>query len=127
MGAELADSFEREPMAESTRALLCELAAGDLARPLHLRAPDWDEVLRGVRRNGLVGLAHRYLTQGASRDHAPEEFRRAVQRERYSTAVRMGLLYRHIGTVLARLAVASIDHLVLKGPALAHHVYPAPE
>lgn len=121
------DSFERVPVAETTRAVLCTLAAGDLTRSVQVDDADWDEILQEICRNELVVLAYRYLAQGASRDLARAEFRLAIQRERYGSAVRMGLLYRHIGTVLAGLADASIDHLVLKGPALAHQVYPAPE
>jgi hypothetical protein len=57
------NSHERVPISDTTRTLLCDFAAGDVKRPLHRLDADWEEVLQGVCRNGLLGLTHRYLKQ----------------------------------------------------------------
>jgi hypothetical protein len=38
----------------------------------------------------------------------------------------MALMYRNVGKVLAQLAESGVDYMVVKGPALAHTVYPDP-
>ena len=120
------ESYHRVELSEAARAVLCALAAGDVGRPLPPVAADWEEVFQAVCRNGLVGLADRYLALGASRADPPPAFRRAVREARYLGALRQGLLERAIGEVLAGLRESGIAYLVLKGPALAQLVYPAP-
>src|SRR6266545_7909797 len=116
------DNYERVSLSESARVLLCDLAAGDLARPLSELCPDWEEVFQGVCRNGLLGLTYRYMTRGASRGALPEEFRRSVQRSHVLRVIDMRLMYRSISTVLASLAGAQVDCILLKGPALAYQI-----
>jgi hypothetical protein len=120
------DCYERVHVSDSARTIVCALAAGNLERPLPECAPDWEEVFQGVCRNGLQGLTYRYLTRGVSRDVPPAGFKSAVQRAHYLRAVDTQLMYRQIAEVLARLAEAGIDCLVLKGPALAYTIYPHP-
>lgn len=120
------NSFERVRLSADTRLLLCAVAAGDLRRPLPPLDADWDEVFQGICRNSLLGLTHRYLMQGESRSYPPEGFRRAVQQLHYLNAVALTVKYRHVVKVLTQLAADGIEHMVLKGPALAHLVYPHP-
>lgn len=119
-------SYDRVLLSPATRALLCTFTAGDVQRPLPCVAADWDEVFRGVCRNGLLGLTYRYLNQGVSRDYPPASFREAVRQARYREAVGVALLYRGIRAALTQLTDAGLDFLVLKGPALAQQVYPQP-
>jgi len=126
MRIENLDSYERVPISDATRTLLCDFAAGDVKRPLHRLDVDWVEVFQGVCRNGLLGLTHRYLAQWESHDYPPPEFRRWVKRAYRISAMRMVLMYHNIGKVLARLAGSGVDYMVVKGPALAHTVYPDP-
>ncbi len=120
------NSHERVPMSDATRTLLCDFAAGDVKRPLHRLDADWEEVFQGVCRSGLLGLTHRYLKQWEPQDYPPPEFRRRVQNAYRSSAIHMALMYREIGKVLAQAAESGVDCMVVKGPALAHTVYPDP-
>src|SRR5690348_4097112 len=126
MQGELLGSYDRVPLSPVARALLCTFTAGDLQRSLPCVAADWDEVFQGVCRNGLLGLTYRYLHQGVSRDYPPAAFKEAIQQARYREAVGVALLYRGIRAALTLLTDASLDFLVLKGPALAQQVYPQP-
>lgn len=120
------DSHDCVPLAASTRALLCHFAAGDIARPLPGGEADWEAVFQGLCRHGLLGLAQRYLAHREPLVGPPEAFRRAVREACYLSVAQMALLYRNIATVLTHLAASGIEYLVLKGPALAHSVYPQP-
>ena len=126
MQIEKLDSYERVPIADATRTLLCDFAAGDIERPLHTLDADWEEIFQSVCRNGLLALAHRYLTHWSPQDYPPPEFRQWVQRAHRTSAMRMARMYGQIGHGLARLAESGVDYLVVKGPALAYTVYPDP-
>ena len=118
---------ERVPISDATRLLLCDFAAGDVQRPLHHVDADWEEVFRGVCRNGLLGLTHRYLKRQSTQDYyPPPEFRQWVHQACRFNAIRMALMYRNIGQVLAQLTTSGLDYMVIKGPAVAHTVYPHP-
>jgi hypothetical protein len=125
-GIEKLDSFQRERLSEPTRTLLCDFAAGDLTRPLHRVDADWEEVFQGICRNGLIGLTHAYFLQQQPQDYPPPEFRERIRQAHGVQALRMQLLYADITDVLARLTEAGLDYLVVKGPAVAHTVYPDP-
>lgn len=120
------NSHERVPISDATRTLLCDFAAGDVKRPLHHLDADWEEVFQGVYRNGLLGLNHHYLKQWEPQDYPPLEFRQRVQQAYRISTIRMALMYRNIGKVLAQLAESGVDYMVVKGPALAYTVYPDP-
>ena len=120
------NSHGRGPISDATRTLLCDFAAGDLKRPLHRLDADWEEVFQGLYRNGLLGLTHRYLKQWEPQDYPPPEFRQRVQQAYRISTIRMALMYRNTGKVLAQLAESGVDYMVVKGPALAYTVYPDP-
>jgi predicted nucleotidyltransferase len=126
MRIEKLDSYERVPISDATRTLLCDFAAGDVKRPLHRLDADWEKVFQGACRNGLLGLTHRYLKQREPQDYPPPEFRQRVQQAYRIRAIRMALMYRNIRQVLAQLAESGVDYMVVKGPALAYTVYPDP-
>ncbi len=117
--------WERVPIQETTRAWLCFFAAGDWQRPLPGGQVDWDELFREVDRNGLLGLAHAALVQGPG-DSAPPAFREQVRKIFHIKSIRATLAFRRMTGLLARLAEAGLDYLVVKGPALAYTVYPEP-
>jgi predicted nucleotidyltransferase len=119
------NSYERRPISDSTRILLCDLAAGD-SRPLHHIDADWREVFEGVCRNGLVGLANAHLKALDAELDPPPDFRQWVQHAYRGMAVGMLFMSRSIGKVLAQLNQSGIAYMVLKGPVLAHTVYPDP-
>lgn len=116
----------RVPITDATRSLLCDFAAGDLKRQLDHLDADWDQVFHNVCRNGLLGLTHRYMKQQKSQDYPPPEFRQRVHQAYRLDALRMALMYRNIGQVLVQLKKSGLDYLVIKGPAIAHTVYPDP-
>lgn len=126
MQAEALDSYERVPISDATRVLLCDFAAGDLSRPLHRLDADWEQVFQGVCRNGLLGLTHRYLEHSEEQAYPPPQFRRSVRQAYRTSAMRMLVMYGHITKTLAQLVESGIDYMVVKGPALAHAVYPDP-
>lgn len=121
------DIYERKPMTEVTRRLLCHFATGDAQRDLPYYAEvDWAEVCQAVSHNGLLPLTYHFLKQQVSQDYPPPEFRQAVQQLYRLKAIRMALLYRHVGQVLQHLTEAGLEYLVVKGPAVAHTIYPQP-
>lgn len=126
MRTHIPDSYERERMSEATRALMCDFAAGDTQRPLHRTDADWEEVFRGVCRNGLVGLTYRHLGHWHSPDYPPQWFIDRIQEAHRMRAIRMALMYRKIGQVLSRLTESGLEYMVVKGPAVAYSLYPDP-
>ena len=42
------DTHERSPLSNTTRALLCDFAAGDVTRPLSHLDANWEDVLQHV-------------------------------------------------------------------------------
>jgi hypothetical protein len=120
------DTHERRPLSDTTRALLCDFAAGDVTRPLSRLDADWEDVLQHVCSNGLLGLTHAYLAHRECQDYPPPEFRQWIQQAHTTNTTRMLLVYRNVVKVLAQLARREIDCMVVKGPALAYTVYPDP-
>ncbi len=120
------DTHERSLISDTTRALLCDFAAGDVTRPLSHLDADWKDVLQHVCSNGLLGLTHAYLAHQDCQDYPPPEFRQGIQQAHIANTTRMLLVYRGVVKVLAQLAKFEMDYLVVKGPALAHTVYPDP-
>jgi hypothetical protein len=117
------NSFELEPISAATRQLLCAFATADPRRPLGPVDADWEEVFQGVCRHGLVGVTYFHLKQQESRQCPPESFRAWVRQAYVVDSLRMAVLYRNIRWVLIRLREDGVDHLVVKGPAVAHAVY----
>lgn len=120
------NSYERTLVPEGVRLLLCDFAAGDLERPLRHLDVDWEQVFAGVCRNGLLGLSHRYLRLRATPGYPPASFVQSIKRAYRKTAFHTVLVYQDIRKVLAHLSATDVDYMVLKGPALAHCVYPDP-
>ncbi|HEX5165781.1 MAG TPA: nucleotidyltransferase family protein [Thermomicrobiales bacterium] len=102
------------------------LAAGDLSRSLPSFAGDWDELFGEVCRNGLLGLTNRYLAVGTSASMVPDTFRAAVEQGCVVSQIHMRAMYYWIFEILRALSDADIEVVVLKGPALAHSIYPSP-
>ena len=120
------DTHERRPLSDTTRALLCDFAAGDVTRPLSRLDANWEDVLQHVCSNGLLGLTHYYLAYQECQDYPPPAFRQWIQQAYTTNTTRMLLVYRNVVKVLAQLAKSAIDCMVVKGPALAYTVYPDP-
>lgn len=121
------DSYDRQVFSAPTRHLLCHFAAGDVRRPLPAADADWEEVFQGVCSNGLLGLTWHYLAQQREQDRPPPEFCRQVQAAYRLNAMRMALMYRKVRRTLAGLTQSSVAFLVIKGPAVAHTIYPDPD
>ncbi len=103
----------RTPITEATRRLLCHFAAGDGLRPMPQLEADWEEVFIGVCRNGLLGLAHSYLKQQPAGAYPPSEFRQRVHQASRLEGVRMAIVYRLVGSLLAHLTAAGLNYIVL--------------
>lgn len=111
---------------EATRLLLCDFAAADIERPLHCVDANWKEVFQGVYDNRLLGLTERYLEHHRSQDYPPIQFRQRVHRAHRTMVARMMWMHGHMAGLLTRLSASGLEYMVLKGPALAHLIYPAP-
>ncbi len=120
------DSYEREYLSQHSHTVLCNFASGDLSRPIRNTEVDWEEIFQGVGRNGLLGLTYRYLQQGHSKHLVPHYFKQWVGRAFRTHAIRVTAMYRKVASLLTKLTDASIDYMVIKGPALANLVYPDP-
>jgi hypothetical protein len=119
-----ARGFSRQLLSSETRHVLTQIASGDLERSWPEVAQDWDEILDGVYRNGLLGLTERYLAHGLAGRLPPAEFRSTIERARTFMHLHMALMYCWIGKVTAQISAAGIEAIILKGPALATSVYP---
>ena len=118
--------YFREPIAPTTRTLLCHFASGDLERPFPPVTADWDELFREVSRNHLLGLAHRYLEVWPELELARSEFRDWVRDAHRTNTIRMLRTQRAAARALHCLHDAGVELIILKGPALARLVYPDP-
>lgn len=119
-------SFERKPISQSTRRLLCQFAAADPSAPLEEIDADWQEVFEAVCRNGLIGLTHLYQKQRPGAAYPPPYFRRWVALANLTANALIRRTQQNVKRVLARFHEAGLECLVLKGPALAEWVYPDP-
>lgn len=118
------DSFRPVPLSGPTRTVLIQLASGDLDRPVSAPSADWNEILAGVYSHNLLGLTHRYLMSGVSRDEFPKAFRDDIVQSFQVSRFHSTLMYRWITEVTSGISDAGVDSMMLKGPALAHLVYP---
>jgi putative nucleotidyltransferase-like protein len=118
--------FEREPISETTRRLLCDFAAGDPTRALQRADVDWDEVFEAVCRNGLVGLTFAYLKQHPAEEYPPADFKRRITWAHVLASAYLTRTRQSVKSILLRFAEAGLECLVLKGPVLAEMIYPDP-
>ncbi len=119
------DSYQRTPLSASTLAVLVDFAAADPERPLSQTEADWDEVLLGLGRHALIGLAFYYLSHNAD-ERIPAAFRDAVKKAHGLAALRMAMIHRSLFQLLAQLNASGLEYLVVKGPAVAFGCYPDP-
>lgn len=108
------------------RAALCALAAGDLSLPVPWRGADPDDLLAALHREGLVGLAQRYVQASPHAGAVPPRLAERVREAHLVTAVRLAMAYQVMGRILRRLARSGPPLLVAKGPAVALTLYPNP-
>jgi len=120
------DSYQRELVSETTLRIMCDIASGDFSRPVDTTNVDWEELFQALGRNGLLAMAHDYLTKGASKNDFSAEFCKSIEDVHRTSAVRLIMMYMKVTRLLNNLAESSIDYMVLKGPALAQLIYPDP-
>lgn len=107
------------------RRLLVHFAACEWDRPLPRVAVDWDEVLRAVRQHRLTGLAYYHLSRHDIGEFPPPSFRRAVNLWHYRSARHAVGQYRDFKALAGHLLGRDLEFMAVKGPVLAHTVYPA--
>lgn len=120
------DRLERVPVSDAVRAALLALAAGDPSRPVPWEGVEADEFLSALYREGLIGLAHRYVQESPHCGDVPPRLAEWVREAHLVTSVRMAVSYQAMGHILRRLARAAPPFLVAKGPAVAQTLYPNP-
>jgi hypothetical protein len=118
-------SYERRRIGAPTRALLCAFAAVDLSRPLPVGGVDWDEAFEAACDHGLVGIVQHYL-QARPQHGCPPAFCARIQAAYRRARLRMALNEQAAAQLFAQLEQAEVEYIVLKGPALAQLIYPAP-
>jgi hypothetical protein len=114
------------PIGDATRTWLLYLALADPQRPPPAARPDWDELFREICRNHLVGIAHLALTRGPAGRAVPPTLIEWVRDAHRASTLHMLVLSEMIREILTRFDAAGIEWLLLKGPALAHILYPEP-
>lgn len=119
------DSYKRTEISPTALAVLVDIAAADPSRPLHAADVNWDEVLVGLGRHALIGLAFHYLACNPG-SIVPSAFRDAVKKAHSLAALRMAIIHRNLFQLLEQLNASGLDYLVVKGPAVAFAVYPDP-
>jgi hypothetical protein len=120
------NDYERIAVAEATRQLLCVFASADWQRPLPWLHADWREVFEAVCSHGLVSLTHAYLQHLPDSSYPPAEFRQWVSDQDRTSQFFTRLMYRRMRETLSALNAMSFEFLLIKGPVLAHQVYPDP-
>jgi hypothetical protein len=120
------DQYERTRHTDATRGALCLIAEGDLGQEFGERAVDWPALLAALGAHGLLSIAYRYFRHRQLPGELYPEFLARLTNHHRLTAVKMTVLYRHVATVIHELTRSGPDFLVLKGPAVAHRLYPDP-
>ncbi len=107
----------------ATRRLLIHFALGEWDKPLPRVDADWDEVLTAVRRHRIAGRVYYFLARHEG-DYPPESFRRSINLVHYQQSRLAIAQYRDFKAVAGRLLDNGVDFLIVKGPVLAHTIYP---
>lgn len=111
----------------SSITLICALLRGESPT---WKAPADDEsialFLRTARCHGVTPLLDPRLGESRSQGTWPEAIRRACHEDAIAQAMYELALRAELARVLAALAAAGIDPLILKGTALAYSHYPSP-
>jgi len=89
-------------------------------------APDPQAVLSACARHGVTFLVYSRLKPTAAWQTWPEDLRRALEQQTQTATTRDLIRARELAALLAALAGAGIEPLVMKGAALAHTHYPSP-
>jgi hypothetical protein len=118
--------FGRDEISDQTRQMLCFFATGDLERPLPVLEIDWQELFQAIANEGLLLVAYRYLKQHPDIPALSPTFRQAVRQASLRSLSQMMFFRQRVKKLLAFLGESELDFLVVKGPAVAHTIYPEP-
>lgn len=118
------DRLERVPVSLPIRAALIALASGDLSVAVPWKGVETDAFLAALYREGLIGLAHRYIQESPHGGAVPAHLADRVREAHLVVSVRLAVAYQAIGRVLRRLRRSAPPFLVAKGPAVAQTLYP---
>jgi hypothetical protein len=102
-------------------ALLTIASACHDPRPLP-PVTDWAALVEATEAHGLLPLAQGVIQASA----CPELIKTSIRANAARRAIRFALQERQHAAVLNALAVAGVETIVLKGPALARTIYPSP-
>lgn len=105
---------------------LIALSAADLSRPLPGCDVDWEKLLAALSRHRVTSLAYYTLTHTHRLDQFPPGFRDALSNTHYVRSLQLVEKYDQLRQVVDHLHSRDIDFLVLKGPVVAHTLYPDP-
>ena len=108
------------------RRLLTYFAACDSQKPLPRVAVDWTELVEAIQRHRIIGPTYYTLSQESQSDYPPPTFQRTIQLLHYKNALQTAKMYQNVYRVVDQLAQQDIDFMIVKGPVLAHTVYPVP-
>lgn len=108
------------------RRLLIHFAACDWDNPLPQVAADWTQALQAIQRHRIVGPTYYALSRQGQADYPPPAFQRAIRLRHYKNSFQMAKMYQSFNLVVNQLTQQAIDFMVVKGPVLAHTIYPTP-
>jgi hypothetical protein len=110
----------------NTLTWLIALSAGDLSWPVPECAVDWDNLLAALSRHRVATLAYATLSHEDRLDQCPLAFQKALRNTHYVRSLGLVAKFDQLKRVVSHLQAGGVDFLVLKGPVVAHTVYPDP-
>jgi hypothetical protein len=110
--------------APATLEFCALLARGDVQWPALRMTPQ--EFLHACAEHDVHGLMHLRIGRLSDRDEWPRDIRDALAEHVHRETAREMLRAEEISNVLAALAAAGVDPVLIKGTALAYSVYESP-
>jgi hypothetical protein len=107
---------------EKVKSILPDEEAGTMPPE---QAPDWTRLVEKAQQEGVSAVLFHNITKHRLEYLIPQESYRDISNQYYSNLKRNLLLIGELRKVLATLQEAGIPCIVLKGIALAEHVYPS--
>jgi len=109
-----------------TIAWLIALSACDPSQPLPECAVDWGQLLAALSRHRVATLAYTTLSHEDRLNRCPPNFQEALRNTHYVRSLGLVAKFDQLKRVVDHLQARGVDFLVLKGPVVAHTVYPDP-
>lgn len=105
--------------------LLFEKSRGNAARGWEAKKIDWDNLIDIIAKESVAGVVYFHIVRRGIEKEFPPEFLASLKAAYHSNLRRNLLLMTELKRTLASFHEAGIPFMVIKGIALAEHIYPS--